>query len=77
MFSNSKNCLFLFKSIRQNLLCAYNETKSILAPRVRFQFPHDPVAPKIVSRFPGPAHLAALEKVSATQCIDGQSHVSK
>jgi len=55
----------------------YNETKSVLAPRVRFQFPHDPVRPKIVSRFPGPAHQAAIEKVSATQCIDGQHHLQR
>jgi hypothetical protein len=65
-----------FKFVRQNLLCMYNETKTVLAPRVRFQFPHDPVKPRVVSRFPGPAHQAAIEKVSATQSIDCQGNVS-
>jgi len=54
------------KALRKNLLCMYNETKSILAPRVRFQFPHHPVGPKIVAQFPGPAHQEAMNRVSAT-----------
>ena len=39
---------------------------------VRLLFLHDPVKPIIKSRFPGPAHQAAMANVSATQAVDGK-----
>ena len=37
---------------------------------LRYQFPHDYSAPKIVTKFPGPAHLQAIETADASHSYD-------
>ena len=49
------------KAIRKNVLCFYGQVKYALTGYMRFQFPHESTKPSVVTKFPGSAHLNALE----------------
>ena len=44
---------------------------------LRYQFPHDYSAPQIVSKFPGPQHLQAMEIADASHSYDDSESVSE
>lgn len=52
------------------MLCCYTEMQSLKSKFFRFQYPNDYQKPKIVTGFPGPKHLQALETADATQSSD-------
>lgn len=44
---------------------------------LRFQFPNEYEKPVIATKFPGSAHRAAMDLVSATQSVDGAQHMQR
>lgn len=58
------------RGVRQGMLCMYTEMQALKSRFFRFQFPNDLQNPKVVTAFPGPKHLAALEHADATQQFD-------
>ena len=58
------------RAIRNDLLCAYSQAKSLCARFLRFQYPHDYMKPVIRTNFPGPQHIEALESAAAAQSVD-------
>ena len=53
-------------SLRKGTLNLWTEVKTLKSKFLRFQFPLDYQQPKIVSQFPGPLHLQALQHADAT-----------
>jgi len=65
------------KAIRTTILDSYSCAKKLTSPFLRFwAYPHEFSGPRLAKKFPGPAHQEAINKVQATQLIDGQAHVS-
>jgi adenosylmethionine-8-amino-7-oxononanoate aminotransferase len=49
------------KAIKKTFMGSYSCAKEQLAGFLRFEYPHDHQAPRIVTNFPGPNHLAAIQ----------------
>lgn len=50
-------------SLRGLCLWKYNHCKNIAGKFMRFQYPHEASKPRILSSFPGPAHLEAIQEI--------------
>ena len=59
------------KSIRKNILSAYTEGKRLLAGKIPYIYAPEYSRPKVVSKFPGPNHLKAIQQADATYNFDG------
>ena len=61
------------KGMRSDATRAYQAFKTLGSNFLRFQFPHDYSAPRIVTKFPGPQHLQAMEIADASPYDNSES----
>ena len=61
-------------SLRGLCLWKYNHAKNLTSKLMRFQFPHEASKPKIVSSFPGAAHLEAIQEIQSPALSDVDYH---
>ena len=57
-------------SFRAFMLWKYTHLKNITTKFLRFQYPHEASRPRILSSFPGDAHLEAIEELQNPVNID-------